>query len=140
MRRRIALASATLSAVALIAVAAVPASAGVPGDLRLGKLWLRRLREPRSGRDFRSVRPRSLHLYLIIPEEPGLHVAATQYEVALDGEVIFSKSFGEKAGLTTSRARRRSRIPRRDACPDPDGRGRSAAVDEPNDLAPSRST
>jgi hypothetical protein len=30
-----------------------------------------------------------------------LHVLATRFEVAFDGEVVFSKSFGEKAGLST---------------------------------------
>ncbi len=39
--------------------------------------------------------------YLIIPEEPGLHVVATRFELTFDGDVVFSKNFGEKAGLTT---------------------------------------
>jgi hypothetical protein len=50
---------------------------------------------------FGAPAPEASTFYLIIPEEPGLHVVATQFEVAVDGEVVFSKSFGEKAGLTT---------------------------------------
>jgi hypothetical protein len=101
MRRRIALASATLSAVALIAVAAAPASARVPGGQGLvsfgsadcGSLGEVEVFGPPAGQAAAG--------YLIIPEEPGLHVVATRFETSFGGNVVFSKSFGVKAGLTT---------------------------------------
>ena len=102
MRRRIGLASAMLLAVALIAVAAVPASARVPGDnpafesfgladcAGLGEVEI-----------FGPPAEPAATGYLVFQGEPGLHVVATRFELTVDGDVVFSKSFGKKAGLTT---------------------------------------
>jgi hypothetical protein len=101
MRRRIALASATLSAVALIAVAAGPASASVPGGQGLESFGFADCGSLGQVEVFGAPALQASTFYLIIPEEPGLHAVATRFEVAFDGEVVVSKSFGEKAGLTT---------------------------------------
>jgi hypothetical protein len=102
MRQRIALASATLAAVALIAVAAVPASARVPGGQGLASFGSFDCEGiPGQVEVFGARAPEASTFYLIPPEEPGLHVVATRFESAVDGDVVFSKSFGEKAGLTT---------------------------------------
>jgi hypothetical protein len=96
----VSLASATLSAVALIAVTAVPASASVPGGQGLQSFGFADCGSLGQVDIFGAPAPEASTFYLIA-EEPGLHVVATRYEVALNGDVVFSKNFGEKAGLTT---------------------------------------
>jgi hypothetical protein len=106
MRRRIALAGATLSAVALIAVAAVPASASVPGGQGLGIFGLFDCGEPLGEVEvFGAPAVEAANAYLIDTEgtvPTGPHVVATRFEFkSAAGEVFFEKNFGTKAGLTT---------------------------------------
>jgi hypothetical protein len=102
MRRRITLAGAMLSVVALIAVAAVPASARVPGgkglvsfgfptcDHGLGVVEL-----------FGPPAFSAASGYLIVTEETSLHAIARRFELTIGGQVVFEKNFGKKAGLST---------------------------------------
>jgi hypothetical protein len=103
MRRRIALAGATLSAVALIAVAAVPASASVPGGQGLGIFGLFDCGEPLGEVEvFGAPAVEAANAYLIDTEGTGPHVVATRFEFkSATGELFFEKDFGKKAGLTT---------------------------------------
>jgi len=101
MRRRIGLASAVLSAVALIAVAAVPASARVPGGQAFESFGLADCAGLGEVEIFGPPAEPAATGYLVFQGEPGLHVVATQFELTVDGDVVFSKSFGKKAGLTT---------------------------------------
>ncbi len=103
MRRRIGLASATLSAVALIAVAAVPASASVPGGQGLGIFGLFDCGDPLGEVEvFGAPAVSASNAYLIDTEGTGPHVVATRFEFkSAAGEVFFEKNFGKKAGLTT---------------------------------------
>lgn len=104
MRRRIALAaSATLSAVALIAVAAVPASANVPGGQGLGIFGVFDCGDPLGEVEvFGAPAVEADNFYLIDTEGTGPHVVATRFEFkSAAGEVFFEKDFGKKAGLTT---------------------------------------
>lgn len=101
MRRRIGLACAMLCAVALIALAAVPASARVPGGQGLASFGFATCEDLGVVEIFGPPADPAATGYLIIPEEPGVHVVATRFELTFDGEVVFSKSFGKKAGLTT---------------------------------------
>jgi hypothetical protein len=101
MRRRIALASATLSAAALIAIAAVPASARVPGGQGLvdfGTVTCQGLGEV-------SVFGPRGELASTAFAETGEHVVLLEFNVTITdvhGNVeTFSKSYGQKAGLTT---------------------------------------
>ena len=103
MKRRTAqLGAMVLCAVALVAVAAVPASAKVPGghgliffspvicDHDLGLVDL-----------FGPPAPQGTSGYLIADEETGLHAIATRFELTVDGDLVFEQNFGKKAGLTT---------------------------------------
>ena len=103
MRRRIGLASATLSAVALIAVAAVPASASVPGGQGLGIFGLFDCGDPLGEVEvFGAPAVEAANAYLIDTEGTGPHVVATRFELkSAGGDVLFEKNFGKKAGLTT---------------------------------------
>ena len=103
MTRRIALASATLSAVALIAGAAVPASARVPGGQGLGIFGVFDCGEPLGEVEvFGAPAVEAANAYLIDTEGTGPHVVATRFELkSAAGEVFFEKDFGKKAGLTT---------------------------------------
>ena len=103
MRRRIALASATLFAVALIAVAAVPASARVPGGQGLGIFGMFDCGDPLGEVEvFGAPAVEAANAYLIDTEGNGPHVVATRFEFkSAAGEVFFEKDFGKKAGLTT---------------------------------------
>ena len=101
MKRWIALASTMLCSVALIVVAAVPASARVPGGQGFESFGFANCGSLGQVEIFGPPADPAPTGYLIIPEEPGLHVVATRFELTLDGDVVFSKSFGEKAGLTT---------------------------------------
>ena len=100
MKRRIAQASAmVLCAVALIAVVAVPASAKVPGGQGLESFG------------FATCEGLSEQVEIFGPPadaaptgyfiETGQHLVATRFELTIDDEVVFSKDFGKKAGLTT---------------------------------------
>jgi hypothetical protein len=102
MSRRITLAGAMVSAVALIAVAAVPASARVPGGQGLASfgfptcdhgLGVVELFGPPAGPAASG--------YLIVDEETSLHAIARRFELTAGGEVVFEKNFGKKAGLST---------------------------------------
>src|SRR5215217_736080 len=102
-RRSISLASAMLCSAAVIAVAAVPASASVPGGQGLGVFGSfdcgDRLGEVEV---FGAPAVEAANAYLVDTEATGQHVVATRYELeSAAGEVLFEKSFGKKAGLTT---------------------------------------
>jgi len=101
MKSRIAL-SATLCTVALMAVAAVPASARVPGGQGLASFGFANCEGLGEVEIFGPPAEPAPTGYLIIPEEPGQHVVATRFELSsAGGEVFFTKNFGRKAGLTT---------------------------------------
>ena len=102
MRRRIGLASATLSAVALIAVAAVPASASVPGGQGLGIFGVFDCGDF-DAEVYGAPAVEAANAYLLDTDGNGPHVVATRFEVknAASGEIFFEKDFGKKAGLTT---------------------------------------
>jgi len=101
MKRWIALASATVCSIALIAVAAAPASAQVPGGKGL--------------EDFGTVTCEGIGEVSVFGPRgeladtaftsTGQHVVLTNIDVTftdLEGTVFtFAKSYGEKAGLTT---------------------------------------
>jgi hypothetical protein len=101
MKRWTTLASTMLCSIVLIAVAAGPASARVPGGQGLESFGFANCGSLGQVEIFGPPAEPAPTGYLIIPEEPGLHVVATRFELAFDGDVVFSKSFGEKAGLTT---------------------------------------
>jgi len=101
MKRRIALASATACSIALIAVAAAPASAQVPGGKGLvdfGTVTCEGIGE------FSVFGPRG-ELADTSWTTTGLQVVLTTIDgtfTGADGTVeTFSKSYGQKAGLTT---------------------------------------
>jgi hypothetical protein len=99
----VSLASATLSAVALIAVTAVPASASVPGGQGLGIFGLFDCGDPLGEVEvFGAPAVEAANAYLIDTEGTGPHVVATRFEFkSAAGDVFFEKNFGKKAGLTT---------------------------------------
>jgi hypothetical protein len=101
MRRRITLASAMLSAVALIAVAAAPASARVPGGEGLVSFGFPTCEGLGQVELFGPPAGPATSGYLIIDEETSLHAIATRFELTIGGEVVLEQNFGEKAGLTT---------------------------------------
>lgn len=94
--------SALLWTVALIAVAAVPASARVPGGEGLASFGFADCGDLGEVEIFGPPAGPASTGYLISPTEPGLHVVATRFELSSsEGEVFFSKDFGKKTGLTT---------------------------------------
>jgi hypothetical protein len=95
--------SAMLSTVALIAVAAVPASASVPGGQGLGIFGLFDCGAPLGEVEvFGAPAVEAANAYLIDTEGTGPHVVATRFEFkSAAGDVFFEKNFGKKAGLTT---------------------------------------
>ena len=99
----VSLASATLSAVALIAVTAVPASASVPGGQGLGIFGLFDCGDPLGEVEvFGAPAVEAANAYLIDTEGTGPHVVLTRFEAkSPTGEVFLEKNFGNKAGLTT---------------------------------------
>jgi hypothetical protein len=102
MRRRITLAGAMLSAVALIAVAAVPASARVPGGQGLESFGSADCGP--LGTDVEVFGPSPVQAtsgYMLIDDETHLHVVAARFELTVNGQVVFEQDFGAKAGLTT---------------------------------------
>ena len=102
-RRWIALVSAMLCSAAVVAVAAVPASASVPGGQGLGIFGLFDCGDPLGEVEvFGAPAVEAANAYLIETEGTGPHVVATRYELkSAAGEVLFEKNFGKKAGLTT---------------------------------------
>jgi hypothetical protein len=102
-RRSISLVSAMLCSAAVIAVAAVPASASVPGGQGLGIFGLFDCGDPLGEVEvFGAPAVEAANAYLIDTEGTGPHVVATRYEFkSAAGEVLFEKNFGKKAGLTT---------------------------------------
>ena len=100
-RRWLTLVGAMLSSAAVIAVAAVPASANVPGGQGLaifgtfdcGDFDAEVYGAPAVG---------AANAYLLDTAGTGPHVVATRFEFkSAAGEVFFEKNFGKKAGLTT---------------------------------------
>jgi len=100
MKRWTALASTMLCSIVLIAVAAGSAPARVPGGQGLESFGFANCGSLGQVEIFGPPADPAAVGYLIIPEQPDLHVVATRFEFT-DGDVVFSKSFGEKAGLTT---------------------------------------
>jgi hypothetical protein len=102
-RRWITLVSAMLCSAAVIAVAAVPASARVPGGQGLGIFGLFDCGDPLGEVEvFGAPAVEAANAYLIDTEGAGPHVVATRFELkSAAGEVFFEKNFGKKAGLTT---------------------------------------
>lgn len=102
-RRSISLVSAMLCSAAVIAVAAVPASASVPGGQGLGIFGLFDCGDPLGEVEvFGAPAVEAANAYLIDTEGTGPHVVATRYELkSAEGHVLFEKNFGKKAGLTT---------------------------------------
>jgi len=102
-RRSISLVSAMLCSAVVIAVAAVPASASVPGGQGLGIFGLFDCGDPLGEVEvFGAPAVEAANAYLIDTEGTGPHVVATRFELkSAAGEVFFEKNFGKKAGLTT---------------------------------------
>ena len=102
-RRWITLVSAMLCSAAVIAVAAVPASARVPGGQGLGIFGVFECEGLGVVEVFGAPAVEAANAYLIDTEGNGPHVVATRFEVknAASGEIFFEKNFGKKAGLTT---------------------------------------
>ena len=96
-------ASSPIAGVALIAVTAVPASAGVPGGQGLGIFGVFDCGAPLGEVEvFGAPAVEAGNAYLIDTEGTGPHVVATRFEFkSAAGEVLFEKNFGQKAGLTT---------------------------------------
>jgi hypothetical protein len=92
-----------LCSAAVIAVAAVPASASVPGGQGLGIFGLFDCGDPLGEVEvFGAPAVDAANAYLIDSEGSGPHVVATRFEFrSAAGEVFFEKDFGKKAGLTT---------------------------------------
>jgi hypothetical protein len=101
MKRRIALASTALCTIAVFAVAAVPASARVPGGQGLVSFGFPTCEGLGQVELFGPPAGPATSGYLIVTEDTSLHAIATRFEVTIEGEVVFEQNFGEKAGLTT---------------------------------------
>ena len=99
-RRWITLVSAMLCSAAVIAVAAVPASARVPGGQGLGIFGVFDCGDF-DAEVYGAPAESASNFYLLDTEGNGPHVVATRFEETVDGEVVFEKNFGMKAGLTT---------------------------------------
>lgn len=97
------IALSAMCTVALTAVAAVPAPAHVPGGQGLTSFGLADCGEPlRVVEIFGPPAEPAPTGYPIDAEGSGPHVVATRFELrSAGGEVLFSKSFGKKTGLTT---------------------------------------
>jgi hypothetical protein len=102
-RRWITLVSAMLCSAAVIAVAAVPASANVPGGQGMGIFGVFDCGDPLGDVEvFGAPAVEAANAYLLDTEGTGPHVVATRFELkSAAGEVFFEKDFGKKAGLTT---------------------------------------
>ena len=98
-RRWITLVSAMLCSAAVIAVAAVPASASVPGGQGLAIFGVFDCGDF-DAEVYGAPAVAAANAYLIT-DGNGPHVVATRFEFKSAGEVLFEKDFGKKAGLTT---------------------------------------
>jgi hypothetical protein len=103
MKGWMALVSAMLCTVAALAMTAVPASARVPGGQGLESFGLANCEGLGEVEIFGPPAEPAPTGYLKITAETGQHVVATRFELTFDGQVVFSTSFGKKAGLTTFR-------------------------------------
>ena len=93
--------STTLCTVALIAVAAVPASARVPGGQGLAIFGVFDCGDF-DAEVYGAPAVEAANAYLLDTAGTGPHVVATRFEFkSAAGEVFFEKNFGTKAGLTT---------------------------------------
>jgi len=93
--------SATLCTVALIAVAAVPASARVPGGQGLAIFGVFDCGDF-DAEVYGAPPVGASTAYLLDPDGNGPHVVARLFEFAsAEGEIFFEKNFGKKANLTT---------------------------------------
>ena len=100
-RRWITLVSAMLCSAAVIAVAAVPASARVPGGQGLAIFGVFDCGDF-DAEVYGAPAVEAANAYLIDTAGTGPHVVATRFEFKnAAGEVFFEKNFGTKAGLTT---------------------------------------
>jgi hypothetical protein len=100
-RRWIALVSAMLCSAAVIAVAAVPASARVPGGQGLAIFGVFDCGDF-DAEVYGAPAVGAANAYLLDTDGNGPHVVATRFEFrSAEGEVFFEKDFGKKAGLTT---------------------------------------
>jgi hypothetical protein len=102
-RRWLTLVSAMLCSSALIAVAAVPALANVPGGQGLGIFGVFDCGDPLGEVEVFGAPPvEAANAYLIDAEGTGPHVVLARFEAkSAAGEVFLEKDFGQKAGLTT---------------------------------------
>jgi hypothetical protein len=101
MRRWIAAASTLVCTIALIAVAAVPASARVPSGQGLISFGFPTCEGLGQVELFGPPAGPATSGYLIVTEDTSLHAIATRFEVTIEGVVVFERNFGEKAGLNT---------------------------------------
>ena len=93
--------SATLCTVALIAVAAVPASARVPGGQGLAIFGVFDCGDF-DAEVYGAPAVGASNAYLLDTDGNGPHVVARRFEFAsAEGEIFFEKNFGKKARLTT---------------------------------------
>jgi hypothetical protein len=100
-RRWITLVSAALCSAAVIAVAAVPASANVPGGQGLGIFGVFDCGDF-DAEVYGAPAVEAANAYLLDTDGNGPHVVATRFELkSAAGDVLFEKNFGKKAGLTT---------------------------------------
>jgi hypothetical protein len=100
-RRWITLVSAMLCSAAVIAVAAVPASARVPGGQGLGIFGIFDCGDF-DAEVYGAPAVEAANAYLLNAAGSGPHVVATRFEFkSAAGDVLFEKNFGTKAGLTT---------------------------------------
>ena len=102
-RRSLTLVSAMLCSAAVIAVAAVPASANVPDGQGLGIFGVFDCGDPLGEVEvFGAPAVEAANAYLIDTEGSGPHAVLTRFEAkSPTGEVFLEKNFGKKAGLTT---------------------------------------
>jgi hypothetical protein len=91
-----------LCSAAVIAVAAVPASARVPAGQGLTSFGFADCGEDLGVVEiFGPPAGPATSGYLIVDEETALQVVATRFELrSAEGEIFFEKNFGTKAGLT----------------------------------------
>ena len=100
-RRWITLVSAMLCSAAVIAVAAVPASARVPGGQGLAIFGVFDCGDF-DAEVYGAPAVDAANAYLLDTDGNGPHVVATRFEFkSAAGEILFERDFGTKAGLTT---------------------------------------
>ena len=100
-RRWTTLVSAMLCSAAVIAVAAVPASASVPGGQGLGIFGVFDCGDF-DAEVYGAPAVDAANAYLLDTDGNGPHVVATRFEFkSAAGEILFERDFGTKAGLST---------------------------------------